>query len=126
MPTIGENIRTRRKALGMSQNELAEAIDANRVTISKYETGGYLPSVPALERLAAALKTTPAQLSGNTDLWDSEQIDGDETEDEADRIRERLRRDPSFRILFSAAENVKPEHLEAAARMLQALGGNDD
>lgn len=122
MPTIGENIRAARKSLGMSQDSLAEAIGANRVTISKYENDAYLPSVPALERLAIALNTTPAKLSESIA---PEETEPDE-EDEADRIRERLRRDPSFRILFSAAENVKPEHLEAAARMLQALGKNDD
>jgi transcriptional regulator with XRE-family HTH domain len=64
MNTIGENIKAARKALRMSQDALAEAIGANRVTISKYENGGYLPSVPALERLADALHTTPEELSG--------------------------------------------------------------
>lgn len=119
MPTIGENIRTARKALGMSQDELAEAIGGNRVTISQYENGGYLPSVPALSRLAVALKTTPAKLSGNAE-------EEDEPEDEVDRIRKRLRHDPSFRILFSAAEKVKAENMQAAAAMLRALGDNNE
>lgn len=66
---IGKNIRERRKELKLSQDDLAFAIGANRVTISKYENGVYLPSVPALERLADALKTTPAALSGS-DLSD--------------------------------------------------------
>lgn len=66
MPTLGENIKNARKSLHMSQDALAEAIGANRVTISKYENGGYLPSVPALERLADALHTTPAALSGRS------------------------------------------------------------
>ena len=48
----------------MSQDELAEHIGSNRVTISKYENGAYLPSVPALQRIADALFTTPAALSG--------------------------------------------------------------
>lgn len=64
--SIGENIKTARKALGLSQDDLAYAIGANRVTISKYETGIYLPSVPALQRLADALNTTPAILTGCT------------------------------------------------------------
>ena len=68
MPTLGENIKAARKALHMSQDALAEAIGANRVTISKYENGGYLPSVPALERLADALQTTPEALSGRTEI----------------------------------------------------------
>ena len=70
--SIGENIRNARKALNMSQEQLATAIDANRVTISKYENGGYLPSVPALEKLAEALKTTPAALSGTASQDDSD------------------------------------------------------
>lgn len=65
--SLANNIRAARKALKMSQDELAEAIGANRVTISRYETGSYLPSVPALQRLAEALKTTPSQLTGETE-----------------------------------------------------------
>ena len=61
---IGDNIKSARKALKMSQDELADATGANRVTISHYENGVYLPSVPALQRLADALGTTPAALTG--------------------------------------------------------------
>ena len=50
----------------------------------------------------------------------------DEPEDEVDRIRKRLRRDPSFRILFCAAEKVKAENMQAAAAMLRALGDNNE
>ena len=64
---IGDNIRNARKALKMSQDELADAIGANRVTISQYERGSYLPSVPALERLAEALGMTPGQLTGGAE-----------------------------------------------------------
>ena len=64
---LSDNIRAARKALKMSQDELADAIGANRVTISRYETGSYLPSVPALERLAEALHMTPSQLTGGAE-----------------------------------------------------------
>lgn len=64
---LSDNIRAARKKLKMSQDELAEAIGANRVTISRYETGSYLPSVPALERLAEALGMTPSQLTGGAE-----------------------------------------------------------
>ena len=61
---IGERIKERRKAIGMTQDELSEATGANRVTISQYESGKYLPSVSALKRIAEALGTTPAALTG--------------------------------------------------------------
>lgn len=62
--TIGNRIKEFRKRLDMSQDELAEKIGANRVTISRYENDGYLPSIPALNRLAKALNTTPSELNG--------------------------------------------------------------
>ena len=61
---IGERIKERRKAIGMSQDQLSEVTGANRVTISQYENGKYLPSVTALKRIAEALGTTPAALTG--------------------------------------------------------------
>lgn len=111
--TMGERIRQLRKSLNMSQDELADLIGANRVTISKYETGSYLPSVPALERLASALHTTPSFLSGSLidDKWEES---------------ERIRRDPNLRILFDQALKATPEHIRAAAAMLKALGNDDE
>ena len=46
--------------------------------------------------------------------------------DEAWAIRERLRRDPAYRLLFDAADNASPEHLRAAAAMLKALEGGHE
>jgi transcriptional regulator with XRE-family HTH domain len=112
--TIAENIKNARRALGMSQNALADAIGSNRVTISRYESGDFLPSVPALERLAIALHTTTAQLSGTVtteERWD---------------LTERIRNDPDLRILFDQAKNAKPEHIRAAAAMLKSLEGKTD
>ena len=111
--SIGDNIKAARKALKMSQDELAEKTGANRVTISHYETGVYLPSVPALQRLAEALHTTPTKLTG-------------EESDERSEESERIRRDPNLRILFDQALNATPEHIRAAAAMLQALEGAED
>lgn len=113
--SIGENIKNARKMLGMSQDDLADAIGANRVTISHYEQGKYLPSVPALERLALALRTTPSKLTGTT-----------EAESERNEISELLRSDPNMRILFAQARNAKPEHIRAAAAMLKSLEGEKD
>ena len=62
---LGENIRKARKALKLSQDALGELTGANRVTISKYENNEYNPSLPALKRLAEALHTTPAELTGD-------------------------------------------------------------
>lgn len=115
-PTIGENIRKARKAQNLSQDDLAEAIGANRVTISKYETGRFLPSITALEKLADVLHTTSAELTGGSSADDVDKWE----------LSERIRRDPDFRILLNQAKKAKPEHIRAAAAMLKSLEGIQD
>lgn len=63
--TIGERIKNRRKAIGMSADQLANVIDKSRATIYRYENGE-IEGVPTsvLEPIAQALRTTPAYLMG--------------------------------------------------------------
>lgn len=56
-----------RKKKGLSQGELAAAIDMNPSHISRLETGKYQPSVDALQRLATALDVTPDFLLNGDD-----------------------------------------------------------
>ena len=118
MNAIGDRIRQLRKDAKLTQDELAERTGANRVTIANYELGKYQPSVEALERLADALGVSPDVITGRADK--------PEEKDEAWAIRERMRRDPNYRILFKAAETAKPEHLRAAAAMIKALEGDEE
>jgi transcriptional regulator with XRE-family HTH domain len=113
---VGENIRERRKQLGYNQDELAELASLNRVTVAKYESGKVEPGAQALARIADALGVSVDVLLGR-----SVEAAQDDAKDEAWAIRERLRRDPSYRLLFDAADAATPEHLRAAAVMLKAL-----
>ena len=65
---IGNRIKQRRLALGMSVDELACAVDKNRATIYRYEKGE-IENLPTtiIEPLAKALETTPEYLMGWTD-----------------------------------------------------------
>ena len=51
-----------RKNKGWSQQELADKTGINRAMISRIEQGGYIPSIPQLERLSQALKFDLASL----------------------------------------------------------------
>ena len=53
---IGHHIRLRREHLEMTQVDLANAALVSPGVISHYETGTREPSIPALERLAMALR----------------------------------------------------------------------
>jgi transcriptional regulator with XRE-family HTH domain len=66
---LGRNIAERRKALGLTQAELAEKLGADTVTVSRFERGSHLPSLQRLERVADTLGIPLAELlSQSTNL----------------------------------------------------------
>lgn len=52
---LAELIYARRKAKGLSQEQLAESLGVARQTVSKWETGETLPDVESLRKLAIVL-----------------------------------------------------------------------
>jgi ribosome-binding protein aMBF1 (putative translation factor) len=52
---IGQAVRERRLALGLSQTELARRADMTQPALSRLEAGGVVPTIPLLERISAAL-----------------------------------------------------------------------
>lgn len=60
--TSGEIIQTRRAALGLSQERLAELVGVSRQAVSKWEVGDALPDTDRLFPLACALGITVDEL----------------------------------------------------------------
>jgi HTH-type transcriptional regulator / antitoxin HipB len=52
---IGQAVRERRLALGLSQTELATRAGMTQPALSRLEAGGSVPRIPVLERIATAL-----------------------------------------------------------------------
>lgn len=52
---IGQAVRDRRLALGLSQVELAARAGMTQPALSRLEAGGVVPTIPLLERISAAL-----------------------------------------------------------------------
>jgi len=52
---IGQAVRERRLALGLSQTEVAQRAGMTQPALSRLEAGGAIPTIPLLERLTAAL-----------------------------------------------------------------------
>jgi transcriptional regulator with XRE-family HTH domain len=61
---LGETVRRLRKALGLTQDQLAEASGVDESYVSKIETGRlpYTPSEETLRLMARKLQTDPLQL----------------------------------------------------------------
>ena len=66
--TTGERIRERRREIGMSADELADAIGVSRSTMFRYEQG-FIEKIPYLRLMdiAKALRTTWGDLMGLED-----------------------------------------------------------
>lgn len=60
--TVGRNVRQARKAVGLSQEALADEAGIDRTYVSGVERGVRNPTVTILDRLAKALGVTPADL----------------------------------------------------------------
>lgn len=52
---LGQAVRDRRLALGMSQTEVAARAGMTQSALSRLEAGGSVPTIPVLERISAAL-----------------------------------------------------------------------
>ena len=62
---LGSNIAERRKHLDWTQDQLAERAGVDAETISRFERGVNLPSLPTLYRLAAGLQIEIGELLSN-------------------------------------------------------------
>ncbi|MYM37957.1 helix-turn-helix domain-containing protein [Duganella qianjiadongensis] len=60
--SFGRSVRALREALGWSQERLAENSNLNRSYIGEIERGVVIASLQTVEKLAAALQVTPADL----------------------------------------------------------------
>lgn len=115
--SVGENIKRRRKQLGMSAETLAELIGVSPTTIYRYENGAIEKVDSAkLEPIAEALKTSPAYLMG----WDS-------VEDKLHEIGQQLTapsRSPEWRVLsegLGALEKQNKSAFQATYNYLTAM-----
>lgn len=64
---LGKNIAARRKQLSWTQGQLAERVECDAETISRFERGVNLPSLPTLGKLAATLQIPIGNLMSESD-----------------------------------------------------------
>lgn len=64
-PELAERLRVARSAAGLSQRELADRLNANNVTVCRYENGSLAPSPRRLRDIARALGCPVSALTGD-------------------------------------------------------------
>jgi transcriptional regulator with XRE-family HTH domain len=115
--TVYERIKARRKEIGMTAEDVAEALGISRATVYRYESAE-IEKVPIniIQDLAKVLRTTPEYLMG----WENKNKAyylSPETAEAAQAIFQ----DPNMRLLFDAARDSRPEDLQMTADLLKRL-----
>ena len=59
---MGARLRTARRSAGLTQKQLAERLDVESITVSRWERGVTTPSLPRLRRIAEITETTVSDL----------------------------------------------------------------
>jgi transcriptional regulator with XRE-family HTH domain len=121
MSTIGRKIAERRKALGLTQGELADKMGyKSKSTINKIELG--INDIPQskIVLFADALHTTPAYLMG----WEEPETQGSKDDEDLQEYLEHLKNRPEMRMLFSTLKGATKEDVERAVKIIEALRGD--
>lgn len=131
---MGEKIRERRIALGMTQEELAQKLGVQKSAVAKYENGRVQNIKRAMiAKMANILECSPVWLmdleedDNPSDSRKSEETDtqsgnnGWYLDPEAAEIAQRIQSDSQLRYLFDAAKDATPEDIELLKNMLEAL-----
>lgn len=74
--TMGKVIQTKRRAKGMTQEQLAQLVGVSSAAVSKWETASALPDVALLCPLARALDCTPDELLDFKPQLTEQEVDG--------------------------------------------------
>ncbi|MCI8755498.1 MAG: helix-turn-helix transcriptional regulator [Oscillospiraceae bacterium] len=107
-------LRTRRKALGLTLEEIAQATGVTRATVQRWESGGIRNvRYDKLSKLAKILEVTPAYLMGAAEEKDSSQ----EVEEYLDELKNRS----EMRMLFSVSRDASKEDIMRAVAIIEAL-----
>lgn len=122
--TIGQRIKERRKALGLSAEELGKLIGKNPATIYRYEKGD-IEKLPAtiLKPLAKALMCTPGELLKSSDIDTSPA--GYYADPEVAEMANKLKNNPDMRILFDAAEDMTKDDIDYVVDLINRLKSNE-
>lgn len=128
MAHLSDRLKQLRKVNDMTQAEVGDRIGVNMQTISQYERGVRRPDPDTLLRLSDLFNVSLDYLLGRSDhtvrLVDEDDLarldgEGYYLDSETAKVAQELFDDPDLRVLFDAARDSKPEHLQLAADILR-------
>nr|DAJ72479.1 MAG TPA: helix-turn-helix domain protein [Caudoviricetes sp.] len=97
---VGERIKSRRKEIGLSAEQVAKELGVSPATVYRYESNDIMNMrIDKLEPIAKALRTTPAYLMG----WEDDKKENTPTESQ--RILESVNSSENVDLLLHIIKN---------------------
>lgn len=109
-----DKLKEARKAAGLTQKEVAEAIGVSESAYCGYETGKRQPDVMKLKQIARVLGTTSDYL-----IETNFQNNADDVELAV--MLEQLKTRPEMRMLFKLTADATVEDVRQAVRIIEAI-----
>lgn len=100
-----------RRAAGLSQQQLAEAVGLSRSAVGMYETGKREPDIDTLQLFSEYFKVDMNTLTSPRTEEDAEMAE----------LLETLRNRADMRMLFKLAKDATPEDVRRAVKIIEAL-----
>lgn len=116
---FSERLRELRQNKGLSQSQLADALNISKSAISMYELGKREPDLETLEGIADFFNVDINYLLGKED-GSMYYLDP-----EAAEIAQEVQSRPELKILFDASRKVSADDLELVINMIDRLKKNE-
>lgn len=118
---IKDLLKSRRIQLRLSQEDVAKHVGVSDATVSRWESGEIENMGRSrIIKLAQVLQLSPAAIMGWENKDDGSAVQA-QSNGEAWALRERLRRQPSARMLLDATEDATAEEIQQYVNVIKAL-----
>lgn len=110
--TLGEKIKSARKAKGFTQRQLADLVNAKHNSVSDWEKGKSKPDPDTIELLCGALEVTPTWLVGS------------KSDDEYADIIGKIMNEPGLLDMIDDYKNLSENDKKAICQIISSLRGS--
>lgn len=117
MPNYIFRIKELREKKGITQKELANALNVTQTAITYWETGKREPSAEIIEKIADYFNVTPAYIMG----WEDSKAEGYYLNDETAKLAQEMFEDEDMRSLFDMKRDMPPERFQAHIEFMKNL-----
>ena len=119
--SISENLKTARKASGLTQAAVAARLGVSNTTLSNWENNVSRPDVDTLRTLCTMYDIRPNEVFE----WQSSSIDPSHTALTPEELADRLKDRTDLQLLLLYAERAKKNHVKLVTDLLEQLSKAD-